>query len=364
MSGLSQPLPSPNRKPIRRGGVVAVMLMTAACEQSAGTPAAPTPAQVSLSGVVVSTQDGSPVPGASIWVRGFDDVNRVTGPDGRFTLVEPRTSSGQLQIWMAAGRVPEFDDLVYREVSLSLLTSRDALRIDVIRDEPPFSLPFYEELVRNARDGSGTLATRPWTIDPSFHIRTTHVETGDAIPVSILDDLEQLLRRSVPLLSGGRRQVSAVVRSPDAGPDRDGWVNVLFQSVLPNPTAGGQATVGGNRGTMWLRFDPANPRLPPGNGVACASVIGTADHEIVHTMGFWHVHPVPGVPRPFQSLDFCTGEARPDIVRYHAAIMYSRPPGNLPPDRDPSSITYSQAAAAGAGPIIACASGEIAGGVR
>jgi hypothetical protein len=348
----------------RRRGVVAVIVLAAACQQSNGTPAAPTPATVSLSGRVVSTWDGSPVPGASIWVRGLQGVNSFTDSDGRFTLVEPRasTGSGQLQVWMAASRVPEFGDIVYREVTLSLLTSRDTLRIEVIRDEPPFSMAFYEELVRNARDGSGTLSTRPWTVDPSFHIRTTHLETGEAIPDSVLDDLEQLLRRSVPQLSGSRRQVATVVRSPEPGPEREGWVNVLFQSVLPNPTASGQATVGGNRGTMWLRFDPGDPRLPPGNGFACADVIGTADHEIMHTIGFWHVYPVPGTPRPFQSLDFCTGELRPDIVRYHAAIMYSRPPGNLPPDRD-VGIIYSQSAEAGAGPIVACSASEIAGGV-
>jgi hypothetical protein len=360
---LSYPLVSRNKTLVRRCGLV-TMIAIGGCQQSTGTPAAPTPATVSLSGVVVS-QDGSPVPGAFISVRGLDGMNRFTEADGRFTLVEPRTSagSGQLQVWMADSRVPELGDIVYRQVDVGLLTSTDTLRIEVIRDEPPFSMPFYEELVRGSLHGYNGLATRPWTVDPSFHIRTTHVETGEAVPDSILDDLEQNLRRSVSQLSGGRRHVAVVVRSPDSGPDRDGWVNVPFQSVLPSPGAGGQATVGGNQGTMWLRFDPSDPRLPPGNGFACANVIGAADHEIMHTMGFWHVSPVPGVPKPFQSADFCTGDERPEIVRYHAAIMYSRPRGNRPPDCDSGGLCGGSAAVSAA-PMVACSLGELAGGAR
>jgi hypothetical protein len=108
---LSYPLVSRNKTLVRRCGLVTMIAMTAACQQSTGTPAAPTPATVSLSGVVVS-QDGSPVPGASTSVRGLDGMNRFTEADGRFTLVEPRTStgSGQLQVWMADSRVPELGD--------------------------------------------------------------------------------------------------------------------------------------------------------------------------------------------------------------------------------------------------------------
>ena len=334
---------------------VAVLGLTGvACEGGANPPTSPA-MPVSVSGTVVA-QDGTPVPGASYWIRGLDPVNRFTDAAGGFAGSYGRLAAGQFQVWMAAGRVPEFGDVVYREISLGLLAPRDNVVVQVIRNAPPFSMTFYEEFVRNARDGSGELATRPWTVDPSFHIRTTHFETGEPIPASVLDDLEHLLRRSVPLLSGGRRRVAGITRSAETGQVRQGWVNVLFQSVLPTPGAGGQATVGGNSGTMWLRYDPANPRLPPGNGFACASVLGAADHEIVHTMGFWHVNPVPGVDRPFQSLDFCTGEERPDIVRYHADIMYSRPPGNLPPDWDPPSTLYSRTGGpSGPGPVVACA---------
>jgi hypothetical protein len=95
---LSYPLVSRNKTLVRRCGLV-TMIAIGGCQQSTGTPAAPTPATVSLSGVVVS-QDGSPVPGASTSVRGLDGMNRFTEADGRFTLVEPRTSagSGQLQV--------------------------------------------------------------------------------------------------------------------------------------------------------------------------------------------------------------------------------------------------------------------------
>jgi len=343
---------------LRRHGLLVVIPAAAACGQPATAPSPPS-ATVTLSGVVVSTQDGDPVPGASIWLRGLDGINRFTGPGGWFTLQEPRTASGLLQIWMAQGRVPEFGDVVPRELTMSLLASRDEMRVDVIRIAPPFSMTLYEELVRDAHDGPGTRATRPWTVDPSFYLLTTHVETGAPIPESVLDGVERVFRNSVPELTGGRRRVAAVERGPEPRDDRDGWVNVFFQDILPHEGASGQATVGGNQGTMWLYFDPFHPEVPETTGLPCANVLGIADHEIAHTMGFWHASAIPGVlERPLNSLDYCEGAPRPDIVRYHAGIMYSRPPGNLPPDRDPSSLLYARAGSGGPGPVVHCVFGS------
>ena len=347
------------RVPTRPGALVIPFLgiacAFAGCEAPASSPSAPR-TTVSLSGRLVSTQDGSPLSGASIWVREHDVNNSFTGPDGRFEWTGQRLVSGRLQFWVAQVLVPELGDIVPREVTLSLLESRGDLVVDAIRDAPPFSRTFYEELVRNARDGAGTAATRPWTVDPSFYIRTTHVDTGEPIPAFVIDGIERVVRNSVPELSGGRRQVAAVERGTEERPAAAGWVNVLFQVDLPTPGAQGQATIGGDQGTIWIQYLPENPRLfDPGS--SCAFAVGVADHEIAHTMGFYHATPIAGaVDRPMQSLDICNGAPRPDIVRYHANIMYSRPFGNLPPDRDPSSILYSRIGGPGGpGPVVACA---------
>jgi hypothetical protein len=324
------------------------------CGRPPTAPSTQAPA-VTISGAVVS-QDGEPISGASIWIREHNRANTFTNPDGRFTWSGFPLPSGRLQFWMAQGRVPEFGDIVPRDVGVALLQARDGVVVDVIRDAPPFSMTFYEEFVRNARDGSGTAATRPWTLDPSFYIRTTHVDTGEAIPGFVIDGIENVFRNSVPQLSGGRRQVAAVERGTEERPLRDGWVNVQFQIDLPTSGAQGQATVGGNQGNLWIQYLPDNPRLfDPGS--SCAFALGVADHEIAHTMGYYHATSIPGVvERPMQSLDFCQGTPRPEIVRYHANIMYSRPFGNLPPDRDPASVVYQQTgAAARPGPVVACA---------
>jgi hypothetical protein len=157
----------------------------------------------------------------------------------------------------------------------------------------------------------------------------------------IITELQTLFRNSVPELTGGRFAVATIETGPEARADRAGWVNVLFQRVLPTAGAAGQATVGGNQGTIWIQFDPETPRLSPEIGLACAFATSVAEHEIVHTMGFYHVDRLPDVDNPFQSPNFCSGNNRPSVVRYHASIMYSRPFGNAYPDNDPAAFLHA-----------------------
>jgi hypothetical protein len=286
----------------------------------------------------VATQSGTPVPGA------FLDLGAShfeTDAGGRFTLTAAQSAvPSSLSIGMASSRVVAglSGPYVTHVVALDVSRSRDGVRLDIIEDTSPFSSAFYRELARDARDTPpGNRTLRPWTMAPSFYIRTTHVESGAPIPTVIVDELSTMLRNSVPELTGGRLSVAAIDSGPEARPATDGWINVLLLSNMPTPGAGGQATVGGNSGTMWLSFDPANPKLNYG-GTSCSFATGAAEHEVVHSMGFYHVSPPPGVDKPFQSPDFCHGRDRPEILRYHAAIAYARPVGNAYPDVDPLSF--------------------------
>ena len=72
------------------------------------------------------------------------------------------------------------------------------------------------------------------------------------------------------------------------------------------------------------------------NPYNCESVvIAVADHEITHTMGFWHT---ANVFIDTFSGQGCPGAGRPAHVLYHAALVYSRPPGNRDPDNDPEDV--------------------------
>jgi hypothetical protein len=341
---------------VRASAIAALAALVGTSCSNSQAPGAPSGANtVQVSGTVVSTQSGLPVPVA--FLNGvFGTTHFETDAAGRFTVtgnaaaVPVSMVVGVATSRVSSGLSPPF---INRTVNLGLSSSRSGVRIDIIEDVAPFSGTFYRQFARDGHDTPPGLRTlRPWTIAPSFYIRTTHVDTGAPIPPSIIAELQTLFRNSVPELTGGRFAVAAIETGPEERAARVGWVNVLFQSVLPTPGAGGQATVGGNQGTIWIQFDPDKPLLPPQSGVACAFATSVAEHEIVHTMGFYHVEPIPGVVKAFQSPDFCSGNNRPSVVRYHASIMYARPFGNAYPDNDPASFLH--AANSSAPVIVAC----------
>jgi hypothetical protein len=339
---------------------VAVAVATLACGSGASTPSPTTPtvstvpvttaAEVMISGIVTATQTGVAVPFA--YVRAGTSQTEADA-SGQFSIMTPGIAVTNVSIGMSSDRISSgAPPYVEHVVPINTLVTRSGLALNIIQDTAPFSDSLYREFVHDAYDAPpGNEALRRWTINPSFYIRTAHVETGTGIPAVIVSELETMFRNSVPELSGGKFSVATIETGTASRAARDGWVNVLFQSVLPTPGAGGQSTVGGNSGTMWLQFDPADPKLLYG-GTACSFATGAAEHEIVHTMGFWHVGPIAGVDKPFQSPDFCSGKNRPEIIRYHAAIAYSRPVGNTFPDIDPASALALSPASAG--PTIGC----------
>ena len=108
----------------------------------------------------------------------------------------------------------------------------------------------------------------------------------------IITRVKTIITNTVPVLSGGRFQVSTIETGSTSRPATRGWVQVLFQKVLPSTEAGGQATVGGgnnSQGTIWLKYDPTGPAIGSGttSDPRCGwAVVGAADHEVVHTMGY------------------------------------------------------------------------------
>jgi hypothetical protein len=221
---------------------------------------------------------------------------------------------------------------------LALTGTRSAAVLDLIRDGGSFSLTFYRQFVRNGFESSTLERTRRWTVAPSFYLRTVTDDTQEPVPEEIISGIKRVIMNSVPELSAGQFVVNAFETGTEARPQKDGWVSIL---LLRNRSLGegisGRSTVGGNTGTISIVYDP---NLPPGvyNAQQCeAEAVSVADHEIVHTMGFYHT---ANTYQDFHSGQGCPGLGRPANTLYHAAVMYSRPPGNLDPDTD-VTVLYS-----------------------
>ena len=114
--------------------------------------------------------------------------------------------------------------------------------------------------VRNALESSNIEVTRPWTRSPSFYVRMVvmgaNAPTTTRVDPAVVDRIRDLFEKSVPELSGGRFRVAAFETGDEERPAQDGWVNVTFYQQLGN--AFGTSTVGGNSGTMSIRYGVAS----------------------------------------------------------------------------------------------------------
>jgi Carboxypeptidase regulatory-like domain len=318
--------------------------------RTTGTPASPTPPGLTgtrvVTGVVLRTQEGAPVAGATVKLTQGGAASTVTDASGRFTLSQ--LPEGPLLLALTA---PGYIDYHSR---LQVTNAQGDTALEIIPDGGPFNLEFYRQFVRDATRTQGLAfeSTHRWTMAPSFYFRTVTEENERPVPDGIIDGVERIFTNAVPELSGERYQVAAFETGAAPGEPRDGWVNVSFREQGTSSTIGA-ASVGGNSGTMWIIYDPA--RGPESNYFHCDSLtLYVADHEIVHTMGFYHTAPPWGTQiTDFQSGEGCPGSGRPERTRYHAAVMYSRPRGNQDPDTDPG-LTYVLDLRARSGPVISC----------
>lgn len=225
-----------------------------------------------------------------------------------------------------------------RRVSRILLSSsKSNVVLDVISTSPPFSVTYYRQFARNGYEGSFR-PLNPWLAPPNFYIRTVADDTGEAIAPSVLQGVIRVIANGVPELSAGRLTAGQIELGEDARPQEPGWVNVSFQRGPIFGAAGlaqGLSTPGPGVGGGFMRIIYWRPGEPTGlSDYGCEShTVDVADHEIVHTMGFYHT---PTMTEDFQSGAGCPGTGRPDRVRFHAQIVYSRQPGNIDEDWDPS----------------------------
>ena len=311
-----------------------LIVIAAFALESCDGPAAPslTPPQtpgsstelVRLTGQVSSLQGSEPVAGAKGELISNSISTFSTDAAGGFAF---DAAPGSLIYTLTA---PGF---LQRRAALMVSGPRSGLAFNMISLQAPFSLEFYRQLVRNSIDRpSGYSETNPWPYDPRFYIRTVTEDTGEIVPDSIVGGVRRVLTASVPELSAGRLKAAEIRVGTAPMLPAVGWVEVSFVRAFPTGI-GGQATVGlvGARGYIRLKYLDEGDLYNPRN---CESgTVFIAEHEAVHTMGFFHTD---STVTDFQSAGTgCLGVGRTSRVTYHAAIMYSRPAGNLDPDYDP-----------------------------
>ncbi len=309
------------------------------CGSSPPSPFAPPPdgGNGTLSGTVVGYADRAPIGGAIVLLG---TRASVADSEGRFTFSGVPAAGAAVLTANVTGHL-------FRGLGLSLSQTAPGLTIDVIRDAAPFNLEFYRQFARNRYESAEPQPINPWTRAPSFYLKLLVEGTTTRVSDQVVSALRELFARSVPDLSGGKFQMAAFETGDATRPEQDGWVLVTFHPQLG--AAFGRSSVGGNRGTIDIRYGMvSSPTTNPNNCVT--PEIAVADHEITHTMGYWHTQNV--FADTFSGAG-CPG-ARPDHVKYHASVMYSRPPGNKDPDVDAAPSSGALAPGATARAVVSC----------
>ena len=207
---------------------------------------------------------------------------------------------------------------------------RTGVSLDLIRNAAPFSMEFYQQMVRGAYDQEGA----PWqllrlTSAPRFYLKTVDEEGVPILP-QVIQMIEESIRKAVPAFTGGRYaatiETGAAVRA-----EAPGWINVDLMRDPDDGTACGRAFVGANPGRITLYYDL--------RGCGCGSEkipARTVAHEVGHALGFFHVSDRNSLMYPLNP-GTCPVAEPSALELHHAAIAYARARGNTDPDDDPST---------------------------
>ena len=290
------------------------------------TPQAP-PVSASVRGMLTRTVQGGPVPGATLSAGG---LTARSAADGSFALDLP---AGEHRLVVSGPGIVER--------TTTIRAPDEALTVDVIPADGPWTLDFYREIARNGAGGGDLEPLIPWDAEPTFVIDARpEPTTGAEIPIETIEFVKEAIRVTVPLLSGGRYagERIEVTREPPADMT-PGTVILRWNAAEVSEyaeTANAFAyRVGGDANVVVFRH---------------LAETWAVHHEIGHVMGLYH--PLGGL-RP--SHMWYSGELEPphftewDI--FHAQVLYSRPGGNTDIDVDPPGFVTGQARAAARSPV-------------
>ncbi len=306
------------------------------------TPSTPTPPPSnnwSISGQLVAYGNGRPIGGAHLTSASLGAAD--TDGQGAFQFSgtsAPAASSARVSI--AAS------NYVTREASLQWARgARNGVALDLIPLAAPFSMDFYRQLVRNTYDAPDKMEPlRRWTDNPRFYVRTVD-DSGKPIEPEVLALVVGTIPRAVQAWTGGKFSAAQIDQGVEARPGATGWINVVFKRDPKSPYCG-QAYIAANPGeiTFW------DDRCSCGSVKVPGAVVV---HEMGHAMGFWHVPDKHSVMYPTDDGSCETGQLSTN-EQFHSALAYTRSPGNVDPDSEPTSTLFSLPSDTSTTPVVTC----------
>jgi hypothetical protein len=313
------------------------VISSAACG-GGSTPTAPTAAVTapvtgwSVAGQLVDTVEAQPVSGARI-APTWDLAAVTSAGDGAYSFASstnPPTNPYRLSI--------SGPDILSRDLWVGWQSgARTGVTLDAIRLRPPFSLEFYRQFVRGTYDQPGA----PYAVfrlmdSPKVYVKTID-QNGRAIEPEVLAVVREAIPRAVSEYSAGRLSVTTLEMGTETRATENGWIIVNIRRDPNERQTCGFASIGAVAGSITLNNDVCSCGS---NKIPGALVL----HEVGHALGFFHVPDRNSVMYPFLPGN-CPAGTLSAAEKFHAAIAYSRPRGNLEPDNDPSSRHYFAPAA-------------------
>ena len=151
---------------------------------------------------------------------------------------------------------------------------------------------------------------------------------------SALISLVERVARDAAADWGERFGFAAIESGTETREGQAVWITVKWLNPPESGNMCGRAQVGTPGG--WIQLNHLSDQCG-GNGQR-GVVAGLVRHEIGHSLGFWHT----GNTQDIMGADRLGPEHRPSPrERAHAALAYTRPPGNTDPDNDPVGHVFS-----------------------